>query len=183
MMGHTIRAVVARYDVSAVPPQGGHVAKQCPVRVQWDTIQPCEPQPVSRLVERRFARGRQFEQEVVAQLVAVHPDAHVVAGEDRAGREAATLAVMQEGVLVIVGGRLPTDPAGRRVGEPDLLVAAPGSSGYRPVDIRHHRCLDAGPGGLPAVCSPLDRLVWEVAREDPGVSARKRKGDLLQLAQ
>jgi predicted RecB family nuclease len=50
------------------------------------------------------------------------------------------------------------------------------------VDIKHHRCLDADPGGLPAVCSPLDRLVWEAAEEDPGSSARKRKDDLLQLA-
>jgi predicted RecB family nuclease len=182
MTAPTIRTVVTRYDVSAVPSQGGYVAKRCPVRVQWDTIQPCKPQPVSRLVERRFARGRQFEQEVIAQLVTVHPDAHVVGGEDRAGREAATLAVMREGVLVIIGGRLPADLAGRRVGEPDLLIAVPGSSGYRPVDIKHHRCLDAGPGGLPAVCSPLDRLVWEVAQADPGVSARKHKGDLLQLA-
>jgi predicted RecB family nuclease len=68
------------------------------------------------------------------------------------------------------------------VGEPDLLVAAAGGAGYRPVDIKHHRCLDAGPGGLPAVCSPLDRLVWEAAAADPGSSARKRRDDLLQLA-
>ena len=89
---------------------------------------------------------------------------------------------MRSGAPVIVGGRLPADPAGRRVGEPDLLVAAAGGAGYRPVDIKHHRCLDAGPGGLPAVCSPLDRLVWEAAEADPGSSARKRRDDLLQLA-
>jgi predicted RecB family nuclease len=165
-----------------VPPQGGYVAKQCPVRAQWDTVRPCGPLPVSRLVERRFARGRQFEAEIVARLLAFHPDAHVAAGEDRAAREVATLGAMQAGVPVIVRGRLPADLAGRRVGEPDLLVTAAGGSGYRPVDIKHHRCLDGGPGGLPAVCSPLDRLIWEAARPDPGSSARKRKDDLLQLA-
>lgn len=174
--------MVTRYDVSAVPLQGGYVAKQCPVRAQWDVVRPCDPLPPSPLLERRFASGRRFEAEVVARLVALHPVAWMVGGDDRAGREAATLGAMSAGAPVILGGRLPAEVAGRRVGEPDLLVAASGSSGYRPVDIKHHRCLDAGPGGLPARCSPLDRLSWEAAETDPGCSARKRKDDLLQLA-
>jgi hypothetical protein len=181
--GPYIGTVPNRYDVAHVPPQGGYVAKQCPVRAQWDMIRPCEPLPVSPLLERRFARGRRFEERVVARLMVVHPAAQVVAGEDRAGREAATLAAMRAGVPVIVGGRLPVDLAGRRAGEPDLLVAAAGGPGYRPVDIKHHRCLEqTWPGGLPGLCSPLEELGWEAAQAEPGWSARKCKDDLLQLA-
>jgi predicted RecB family nuclease len=165
-----------------VPPQGGYIAKQCPVRAQWDSIRPCDPLPVSRLAERRFARGLRFEAEVVARLTALYPEARVVADGDRAEREAATADALLAGAPLIVGGRLPADLAGRRVGEPDLLVAATGDPGYRPVDIKHHRCLDAAPGGLPARCSPLDRLAWETAEDDPASSARRRREDLLQLA-
>jgi predicted RecB family nuclease len=173
--------VASRYDVSAVPPQGGYVAKQCPVRAQWDLLRPCDPLPVSAVLERRFEAGRRFEAEVVAGLLPQHPGACVVAGADAGDRAAATAGAMRDGAPVIVGGRLPPDPAGRRVGEPDLLVSA-GGPGYRPVDIKHHRCLDPCSGGLPACCSPLDRLTWEAAELIADSSARKRRDDLLQLA-
>jgi predicted RecB family nuclease len=174
--------VRTRYDTSGVPPQGGYVAKQCPVRAQWDLIRPAEPRPDSPVLKRRFARGRQFEAEVVARLLAAHPAAYTVPGEAPARREDATAGAMTAGAPLILGGRLPADLAGRRVGEPDLLVAAARGSGYRPVDIKHHRCLDPGPGGWPSRCSALDRLAWEAAELAPGSSARPRKEDLLQLA-
>ena len=172
----------SRYDTSAVPPQGGYVAKQCPVRAQWNLIRPAVPRPVSPVLERRLARGRQFEAEVVAELLTFHPAACIVPGEPRAAREDATLGAMRAGAPLIVGGRLPVDLAGRRVGEPDLLVAVAAGPGYRPVDIKHHRCLDPSPDGQPPRCSPLDRPAWEAAEPVAGSSARARREDLLQLA-
>lgn len=181
--------VATRYDVSAVPPQGGYVAKQCPVRAQWDAIQPCDPLAPSAALQRRLERGREFEARIVAELVGYHPACTVLVrtdnpglARDRAEREEATLAAMKSGAAVIIGGRLPTDLAGRRVGEPDLLIAAAGS-GYRAVDIKHHRTLDAdAQTGRRALCSALDRPILEAAAADLARSPRRRRDDLLQLA-
>ena len=157
------------------------MAKQCPVRAQWDAIRPCVPLPPSPALARRLARGREFEAEIVDRLLALHPDARVISGESRAERERATRDAMADGAALVIGGRLPADPAGRRVGEPDLLIAAADGSGYRPADIKHHRCLDTPHEGWPARCSALGGLTWETAEPAPG-SARKRREDLLQLA-
>ncbi len=177
--------MATRFDVSAVPLQGGYVAKQCPVRAQWDAIEPGDPLPPSAALERRLTRGREFEARIVADLAGHHPDAVILTHQDqhsRAERESATLTAIASGCRVIIGGRLPADLAGRRVGEPDLLVRAAGS-GYRPVDVKHHRALDIadspGPGAL---CSPLDALGLESAEPDPAATPRRNRGDLLQLA-
>src|SRR5262245_37300999 len=182
-----MRIVATRYDVSAVPPQGGYVAKRCPVRAQWDTIRPGAPLPPSAAVLRRLARGREFEARIVAALREHHPGAAVLLSEDkelRAEREQATLAAMASGIQLIVGGRLPADLAGRRVGEPDLLVG--GATGYRAVDIKQHRSLNPRPAGSSeppaACCSDLGGLVFESAAADHARAARRRREDLLQLA-
>jgi predicted RecB family nuclease len=160
------------------------------VRAQWDAIHPCDPLPPSAALQRLFARGKEFEADLVAELRRHHPASVNLLSEDRdrrAEREEATLAAMASGSGLIIGGRLPTDHAGRRTGEPDLLVAAAGI-GYRPVDIKHHRSLverqgnPAGPGGDAALCSELDGLAMEQAARDTVMAARKRRADLLQLA-
>lgn len=170
----------ARTDVSAVPAQGGYVAKQCPVRAQNDVLMPGQPLPVSPVVQRRFDRGIEFEAAVLAELVACNPDAVVIEGEDAGGREAATAAAMTAGAPLIVNARLPGDPGGRRAGKPDLLIAAPGG-GYHAADIKHHRTLDdTDQAANPAACSAFQRPAD--AQPDPAVTGRRHRGDALQLA-
>jgi predicted RecB family nuclease len=181
--------MATRYDVSAVPLQGGYVAKQCPVRAQNDALRPVDPLPVSAVVERRFRLGREFEAEVFAQLVSAGNKnlAVIDRGLSTDGRVAQTAAVLVSGVGVVIGGRLPADEAGRRVGEPDLLVRSGepvnshGRWGYRPVDVKHHQVLSQT-GALDAWLSDLDAPSREEAALDEATRAKKHRGDVLQLA-
>jgi predicted RecB family nuclease len=175
---------VTRYDLSAVRPQGGYVAKQCPVRAQNDALRPCEPLPASPELQRRFDQGRGFEGSTVERLEEVSAEVVVAEAETEEELEASTTTAMQSQVSVIVGGRLPTDLLGKRVGKPDLLVVADGG-GYRPVDVKHHMALepaDADRHGLPGVCSSLAQPRLEDATVDDQLEAKKREDDLLQLA-
>ena len=173
-----------RYDLSAVPCQGGYVAKQCPVRAQNQVLRPCQPLPASPELRRRFDRGREFEVGAVGQLEEAFSGILVATAETEAQLEAVTAEAMECQVSVIVGGRLPADHVGRRVGKPDLLVAADGG-GYRPVDFKHHAALaptEAVSRGLPALCSALAEPRLEDATIDDWFWAKKREEDLLQLA-
>ena len=176
--------MTTRYDVTSVPVQGGYVAKQCPVRAQNDAIHPAEPEMVSAFTQRLFDHGNAFEADVLAEVVRLHPDSVLIDAPDSAAREDATAAAMAAGATPILGARLPADPVGRRVGRPDLLVASP-TGGYRPVDIKWHQNLEVSTGGasqLPGLCSDLSTLAQERATVDADFAARKREGDLMQLA-
>ena len=172
-----------RFDASAVPLQGGYVAKQCPVRAQNDVLVPAEPIPAPPELQRRFDRGREFEASVLSEIVGHHPDACVATGDNSQALEASTWEAIDKRALVIIGGRLPADQAGRRVGKPDLLIRANGG-GYLPVDVKHHMTLEGvvRRNGVPARCSSLDALTLENAEVDERLAARKREPDLLQLA-
>jgi hypothetical protein len=176
------QAVPTHHDVSVVPPQGAYIATRCPVRAQWDILRPCEPLPVSPVAERRAERGRAFEAEVLAKLQVLSPGAILVEGECRAEREATTIGAMRAGASLVLGGRLPTDLAGRRVGEPDVLVRAQNGAGYRPVDIKAHLTYDHVATEIAVTSSALAALPLEAAVARPGQWARKRRADLLQLA-
>ena len=175
--------MTTRHDVSGVPLQGGYVAKQCPVRAQNDALRPCEPLPTSPALERRFALGRGFEVEIFDQLVSERSDAVRITADKADERQSATHTAMSQGAPLILGGRLPPDMKGRRVGEPDLLVRVDtsGSPRYRAVDVKHHRTLGTFVKRV-ARLSPLTDPRFEASIEDPERSPRKRRGDLLQLA-
>jgi predicted RecB family nuclease len=174
-----------------------HAARRCSVRTQWDVLCPVTPAPTPAFTAGLAAAGVAFKAEVVEQLLAAHCDSVEQLTTDRSnlvGHEAETIALMDAGSLLIYGGRLPRDEAGRRVAEPDLLVRvgdAPtgGVWRYRPVDIKHHTMLVRGTA-LPAV-------VWTLAELsdprhgpalDPEQAARvgrrdsSARDDLLQLA-
>lgn len=107
----------------------------------------------------------------------------IPAGGAAAQREALTVSAMEAEAPLIVGGRLPSDLVGRRVGEPDLLVRA-ARGGYRAVDIKMHRTLEpaSGPSSGTAPCSLLTSPGLETAAADPERAGRRHRGDLLQLA-
>jgi len=173
-----------QHDVTSVPLQGGYLAKQCPVRAQNDAIVPAVSVPVPPMLERRFERGRQFELGLAADLLHLHADACVATGATSAALEVSTAEAIAQSAPLILGGRLPPDLLGRRVGKPDLLVHAR-EGGYRPVDIKHHMALElAAPDrrGVPGLRSSLDNPWFEDAAVDSLGFAKKRKADLLQLA-
>ena len=67
-----------------------------------------------------FEAGRLFEAEIFAELGALHPAAIRFKPALRPDR--ADVAAMHDGAALILGGQLPNDDVGRRVGKPDVLV-------------------------------------------------------------
>jgi predicted RecB family nuclease len=154
------------------------------VRAQNDALYPIEPVAPDPFAERLTARGIEFQAQVTAEILRLHPRAVRVHDADPGARERATTAAMAAGATPIIGGQLPADPTGRRVGAPDLLVAAPGG-GYRAIDIKWHQVLHASEGRaaeIVALCAELDTLSCETAAADPNLAARRSEDDPLQLA-
>ena len=135
--------------MSEVPPQGRYSPSAARRGVQLDVLQPCEPLPTSSFISMLGEEGKDFEADIFERLARGVPDA-VVIDENlpRSAREAATVAAMDDGVPLVIGGRLPVDRMALRVGEPDLLVRSDAFSlgaaagGYLPVDVKHHKTLD-----------------------------------------
>jgi predicted RecB family nuclease len=172
-----------RSDVSAVPPQGGYVAKRCPVRAQLDndtSLTDLEALPVGVAVQARIDGGREFETQVLDAILAAHPDAVRISTFTRAAAQADTLAALQPGVTAVINPDLPDDPVLRRTGRPDLLIRH--ADGWVPVDVKHHRLTEPHDSGI-LQASRLDGPLDLTAAVD-GVRFQKGKlgDDALQLA-
>ena len=177
--------------MSEVPLQGAYTARRCPQRLQLDVLHPCEPLPTSSFISMLGEEGREFEADIFERLREGIPGAVWVDEElPRSEREAATIAAMDDGVPLVIGGRLPVDRLALRAGEPDLLVRSDALSlgaeddGYLPADVKHHKTLDAATrdDADGVLMSELDTLFTEPAELDPALEARWRSDDLLQLA-
>ncbi|MFP5224708.1 MAG: hypothetical protein ACLGH3_03985, partial [Actinomycetota bacterium] len=164
-------------DRSKVPPQGAYRARECPVICQLDVLQPTEPAPKPDFYAMLGQQGDGYEASLFEVILANHPDA-VDVEED----EAKTVAAIQARVPIILSPKLPVDEAGRRVGKPDILIAAP-AGGYRPVDVKSHKALGPiGNGKAPALVSTPQALAYESALPDEEYKQAIIEKDDLQLA-
>lgn len=161
-------------------PQGGYIAKLCPVVIQNDVLVPDRREEVPADVLMRRQAGIDYEAGLATGMVAGWPEGWVSLdgmGWDEACDE--TVAAMSRGVGAIYAPNLPTDEAGRRSGRPDLLVWY--QDGYVPVDIKHRGKLTASEDNS-ALVSDLELLGPAHAYRLDGFELRKNEGDALQLA-
>jgi predicted RecB family nuclease len=177
-----------------------YAARSCPVKTHNafnQTISHPVWEPDESLAEL-FDGGARFEQEILDRLVASFggsvTDLRVVGDTPSAARADACLRAMQNGIDVIVGGWLPIDVVGHRVGCPDLLVRGAdrydGTSRYHPVEVKWHKIIERrGPARSPQPASPLRVSRFgqpgpEGAQELAGHGLRlgTREADLIQLA-
>ena len=179
-----------RLDVTSVPHQGGYIAKQCPVvaHLRYDPTNAATRVSPPEALERRFEAGRLFEAEIFAELNARHPDA-VMFDPDARDLIGPTVVAMQNGANLILGGQLPNDDVGRRVGKPDVLVRVDGAEGdrswfYVPIDVKHHLTLQPSLSGAfgPARRSLLGSPTPTEGSTAAGEWSRRRAGDVLQLS-
>lgn len=162
----------------------GYDAKRCARRIhnEWNPTVEAAPWEAPPELQLRFDAGREFEDEVVAELKdALGPERYVDL-RDRRGKQStidATVAAMDAGAAVIIGGWLPDDVTGGRSGRPDLLLRR--GSGYVPADIKGHLMTrDAKRGKLTR--SQLMAPATTEELEGRAVRATERFTDFLQVA-
>lgn len=133
-----------------VPLLTGYDAKRCQRRVHNEhdaTIEKAPWQPPADL-QKRFDDGREFETKALSALKAALTadqwrDLSSIRG--KAAAIEATVAAMNDGVMVILGGWLPDDTVGGRTGRPDVLLGTDG--GYTPGDVKGHKVVRSTPKG------------------------------------
>lgn len=180
-----------RHDLSAVPALGAHPARRCPVRAQWDVLEPAEPDEVPEALGSHPVALRELEVSVFEALRAQGKDV-AFAGNHLSleEREQRTVDAMASGARVIVDGQPPIDITGHRKAHPDILVRvgtepSDGRWRYVPIDVAAHKTTPVGHATTPIVLQSLDDL-GRVAIADqvdfPGRHDGDTRQELLKLA-
>jgi len=136
---------------------GAYAASSCPVKTQNafnPTVAIGTPAGGASVESNEglaelFDGGAQFEAAVFEQLITSCRgrvvDLRPLSSSPPELQIEACLRAMSSGAQVIIGGCLPVDLAGRRVGSTDLLVrsadSANGSPAYHPVEVKWHRII------------------------------------------
>ena len=136
---------------------GEYAARSCPVKTQnaFNPTVSLETPDQRASVEANegltelFDGGTQFQMAVLEQLINSCPgrivDLRQLAASTREVQTEACVRAMSSGAQVIIGGSLPVDLPGHRIGSPDLLVRGAdrqnGSPAYHPVEVKWHRIM------------------------------------------
>ena len=180
---------------------GSYAARSCPVKTQNafnPTVNLPRAEPSDALAEL-FEGGAHFEAVVLEKLITSTRgrvvDLRLLTAESRATQIQACVRAMESGAALIIGGCLPVDLAGHRVGYPDLLVrgadSPSGTPAYHPAEVKWHKIIErvrrpAVEGEAPPALrySTLEQPAPADAIELAGHGLRtgSRWADLLQLA-
>lgn len=187
-----------------------YAAVSCPVKTRhaFDPGAEAMSRPPDPAAAGRATARRRFVSLVLDTWARARPDAADLrtgaelvteaawgSGRDPADQAAATLRAMAAGAPVILGGRLPRDPAGHRTGSPHALVRgedrADGRPGYHPVLVEWHKITvpraqpedrpDA-PAGVRWSGLARPAPAAGVEHTDLGLRLTSREADFLRLA-
>ena len=167
----------------------GYAAKECARRVhnEWDPTIEVEAWDPPRELEMRFAAGIAFESEIFAAIREIlGPDRCLDLSDVRGRCQAieSTVAAMDAGVEVILGGWLPDDLGGGRAGRPDILVRhsmEARNASYVAGDVKGHKATAIRSRGMlrfSRVAAP--QVILEQSGYAPQITSRL--DDFLQLA-
>lgn len=206
--GHAPRSAVTDLRLPTIL-LGAYAARSCPVKTHnaydqtiEDELRDTGPAAPDDTLLELFNGGARFQAVVLDALITACRgrvvDLRLLAEESWADQTEACRRALSSGAQVIIGGSLPVDVAGARVGRPDLLVRGADSGDrptYHPVEIKWHKIIerarppqhadiiaDTEPTALrfstldqPSP-TPLRRL------EGHGVRLGSREADFIQLA-
>ena len=136
---------------------GAYAARSCPVKTQnaFNPTVVLQTPNASNSIEANdglaelFDGGAQFEAAVLEQLISSYRgrvvDLRPLLSNTPEVQLEACVRAMSSGAQVIIGGCLPVDLPGHRVGSPDLLIRgadrANRSPAYHPVEVKWHRII------------------------------------------